>query len=111
MLESAIKSGEKNKLVPGWLRALIIIPCFAGAILFMIFYLGGTFDYIADIQISWFDGYYVVITSLLTVLVYLVVLLIGLIPAALLIRIIRPIFEKKEKKSEYLPMNERSKYQ
>lgn len=111
MLESDIKSGEKNKLIPGWLLALIIIPCFAGAILFMIFYMGGTFDYIANIQISWFDGYYVVITSLLTVLVYLVVLLTALIPAKILIRIIRPLFEKDEKKSDYLPMNERSKYQ
>ena len=111
MLESAIKSGEKNKLVPAWLRALIIIPCFAGAILFMIFYMGGTFDYIADIQISWFDGYYVIITSLLTLLIYLVVLLLALIPAAILIRIFRPLFEKRDKTAEYLPMNERSKYQ
>lgn len=111
MLESALKSGEKNKLVPAWLRACIIIPCFACAIFCMIFYLSGTFDYIANIQISWFDGYYVIITTLLNVLVYLLVLLISLIPAVILIRLLSPLYEKKQKESDYLPMNERSKYQ
>jgi hypothetical protein len=96
MLQS--KSSEKNKLVPGWIRALIIIPCLAGCTALMI-YCGNIFDFIAEVQIGWFDKYYVIVTFLITVVVYLFILVICLIPAAVLIRLVRVFYEKKQNAS------------
>jgi len=110
MIEKAIERGERNKRVPAWLRAVCILPCLAATV-WLIIYWDGVYGHIADIQISWFDGYYVIITGLITLVVYLFILFICLLPALLMVNIIRLLFfkEKKQEPTD-LPMSERSTY-
>ena len=54
---------------------------------------------IADVQISWFDGYYVILTFLLMMLVYLLVLVICLLPGLFIMSIVRNFYENKSIKN------------
>ncbi|MBI3134581.1 MAG: hypothetical protein HYZ14_07900 [Bacteroidetes bacterium] len=94
MFEKAAQAGNRNKIVPGWLRALLVLPFVAGGIVLMV-YMGNIYDAVADIQVSWFDRYYVIITGLITLVVYLFILLISLIPGIILTILARRFYEKK----------------
>jgi len=110
MIEKAVELGERNKRIPAWIRAVIILPCI-GLAVWLIIYLDGVYGYVIDLQVSWFDGYYLILTGLMTLLVYLFILFVCLLPGALLVNITARLFFK-EKKTEPtdLPMSERSTY-
>ena len=107
ILEKAVEMGARNKIVPGWLRAVLVLPFVAGGIVFMV-YLGNVYYTIAKIQASWFDGsYYLVLTLLLTILVYLLILVVSLIPGLLLTNLARRSYEKKLPKEAEQPYSTR----
>lgn len=85
---------NKNLIIPAWVRVLIIVP-FLVLFVFIAIYLGNVYEMIADVQISWFDGYYVVLTFLLMMLVYLLVLVICLLPGLFLLSIVRKFYQDK----------------
>lgn len=85
---------NKNLIIPAWVRVLIIVPFLVLFVLITI-YLGNVYEMIADVQISWFDGYYVIITFLLMMLVYLLLLVICLLPGLFLLSIVRKFYQDK----------------
>lgn len=95
MIEKISKAGERNKIVPGWLRAVFVLPFVIGGIILMVS-LGNIYDELAIIQASWFDGkYYILINMLMTILVYLLILVISLLPGLILTFIARRVYEKR----------------
>ena len=117
MLEKAAAQGDKNKIVPGWLRALYVIPCLIFAVMVMI-EMGNLYMYIAEMEAEILDGkYYVILTFLLMLVVYVVVLLICLIPAYLLTTITRKIYERRQPRNTVAAnatqtvVSDRNKYQ
>ncbi|MCC7453883.1 MAG: hypothetical protein IT222_06940 [Crocinitomix sp.] len=93
---------NKNLIIPAWVRVLIIVP-FLVLFVFIAIYLGNVYEMIADVQISWFDGYYVILTFLLMMLVYLLVLVICLLPGIFLLSIVRKFYENKSIKNSKEP--------
>ena len=89
LFQKVEEMGQRNRIVPAWLRAVIIIPCFilAG---YMIVEDVWIYQWIKELQLQAFDGYYVVLTGLLT-------LLPCLIPALVLVTMARKHYEQKEK--------------
>lgn len=66
--------------VPGWLRALIAVPCLVAAGLFCVTQ-SGPYRWLADLQMQLLDAYFPVMTGLFVVVLFI-------LPAALLIQII-----------------------
>jgi hypothetical protein len=97
--EKIASAGEKNKIVPVWLRAFFVLPCLAACVWLMI-YMGNVYMYIAEIEASILDGsYYVILTFLLTAVVYGVVLIVCLVPALILTNIARKFYERKQRQN------------
>lgn len=86
--EKAEEMGQRNKIVPAWLRAVIIVPLFI-LCAYMIIEDVGVYVWIKEAQLSAFDGFYVVLTGLLT-------LLVCLLPALPLVTMARKHYEKKQ---------------
>jgi hypothetical protein len=96
--EKLASAGEKNKIVPVWLRAFFIMPCLVVCVWLMI-YMGNVYMYIAEMEASMLDGsYYVILTFLLTAVVYAAVLLVCLVPALILTNIARKFYERKQRR-------------
>lgn len=92
LFESVEEIGEKNKIIPPLVRALIVGP-FASAAIYMMIEKTGIYLWLRDVQIDLFDGYYMVLSILLT-------LIICVLPSIPLIVIARKHYEKKKKASE-----------
>lgn len=84
----------KNLIIPAWVRVLIIVP-FLVVFVFITIYLGNVYEMIADVQISWFDRYYVILTFLLMMLVYLLLLVICILPGLFIMSIARKFYQNK----------------
>lgn len=89
--ENIEKAGEKNKIVPVWLRSLIVLPFLAIAI-YMMVNRSGIYYSIREFQYDLMDAHYLVITYGLT-------LIICLTPAIVLIYFARRHYEKKKGQS------------
>jgi hypothetical protein len=85
---------NKNLIIPAWLRVSLIVP-FLALFVIVVIYLGNVYEMIADVQISWFDGYYVIITFLLMMLVYLLLLVICILPGLFIMSIVRKFYQDK----------------
>lgn len=80
--------GEKNKIVPGWLRFLIVLPLLSLAV-YMMVEQNGIYYSIREFQFGMMDAHYPVLS-------YGVTLIICLLPAVLLIYLARKQYEKKK---------------
>lgn len=88
LFKKAEELGQRNRKVPAWLRAFIILPCF-GLAFYMIFQDKWIYFWLKEIQLEAFDGYYMVFTGLLTILPCL-------IPALVVVTLARRYYEQKE---------------
>jgi ABC-type Fe3+ transport system permease subunit len=91
LFQNIEKVGEKNRIVPGWLRFLIVAPFLTVAI-YMMVEQSGLYYSIREFQFDLMDAHYLVLTYGLT-------LIICLLPAIPLIYLARRHYEKKSSNS------------
>jgi hypothetical protein len=97
-LDSKLRDlGKHNNRVPGWIRAIIIIPA-AVYIAYSWYNASGLYMWIAKLQMSIMDKYYPMLTGLLTIIAVL-------LPAVVLISIISLRYRPKD---ENIPENDLS---
>ena len=78
--------GQKNRAIPGWIRFLVAAPLL-GLASYWTFGYHGLYKWMAELQLSWFDAYQVIITGMLTYL-------ICMIPIFPIFRILRTKYDR-----------------
>ena len=90
--EKVEELGRRNRVIPAYIRALVVAP-FVALDVYMIVEKKWIYLWLRDLQIDSFDGYYMLLTIMLTTI-------ISVAPALPVISIIRKRYEAKSNKEE-----------